>query len=523
MLGQSSKKHCKIVLISASSFTQEMFRQILLLRGIVKMTSRNFSLLRDKAYINGQWIAGSQGQQFEVRNPATGKPIGCAPDLNPDDVNGAISSANQAFQTWKNTTAKERSDLLRKWYNLLQQNANEIADIITAEAGKPKKEALGEVAYGNSFIEWFSEEARRIHGEVVESPNKTKEMVFIKQPIGVVGLITPWNFPIAMITRKAGAALAAGCTCVIKPAEDTPFTALAIAELAHQAGFPAGVINVVTCDRPNAADVGKTICTHKDIAGISFTGSTVVGKILYSHCATGIKKIGLELGGNAPFIVFNNANIEKAVAGAIASKFRNCGQTCVSANRFLIQENVVDEFVTKLSAQLDNLVCGDGANPQVNLGPLINDAQINKVESLVQDAVSKGAVVVKGGCRLKDLGQLFFAPTLLTNVTPKMRCYHEEIFGPVVQIITFKTEEEAINIANSTNSGLAGYFYSENISQAWRVARQIEVGMVGINEGIISCVEAAFGGVKESGFGREGSHHGIEEYTYIKYLCFGGL
>lgn len=487
------------------------------------MIARNLSLLKDKAYVNGEWVAGEGNDKFDVQNPATGKTIGSVANLSLNQVNYAIESANDAFRLWKNTSAKERSNLLRKWYELLVRHADEIADIVTAEAGKPKNEALGEVAYGNSFVEWFAEEARRIRGEVVEGPTKTKELVFVRQPIGVAGLITPWNFPIAMITRKAGAALAAGCTCVVKPAEDTPLTALALAELADKAGFPRGVFNVVTCDRSRAPDTGKLLCTDQNVAGISFTGSTAVGKILYSQCAVGVKRLALELGGNAPFIVFESADLDKAVDGAMASKFRNCGQTCVSANRFLVQETVLSNFVSKLSAKMDALVCGDGAKPGVTLGPLINDAQVTKVEQLVNDATSKGARVVKGGKRLTEHGKLFFQPTLLTNITSDMRCYHEEIFGPVVQIIPFKDEDEAIKIANSTNSGLAGYFYSENIYQAWRVARAVEVGMVGINEGMISCAEAAFGGIKESGFGREGSHHGMDEFTYVKYLCFGGL
>lgn len=383
--------------------------------------------------------------------------------------------------------------------------------------GKPKTEALGEVSYANSFIEWFAEEARRMSGEVADSPTRTKELVFIKQPIGVVGLITPWNFPIAMITRKAGAALAAGCTCVVRPAEDTPLTALAVADLASRAGIPRGVFNVVTSDRPNAASIGKLLCQHKDVAGISFTGSTEVGKILYAQCAMGVKRLALELGGNAPFIVFDSADLEKAADGAIASKFRNCGQTCVSANRFFVQSNIVNQFLEKLLHRVDTLIPGE------NLGPLINQAQLSKVSSIVADAVEKGAKVLRGAKALPDVGALFYSPTVLTGITPDMSVYSNEVFGPVVTIIPFETEAEAVRLANATNRGLAGYFYSENIRQAWRVARQLEVGMVGINEGIISTAEAAFGGIKESGFGREGSHHGIDDFTYIKYLCFGGL
>lgn len=475
------------------------------------------SLLRNKAYIDGRWVEGREKKSFKVFNPSDGTVVGKVPDLNIEDVSVAISAASEAFQTWRETPGKERGAILRKWYDLLNENADELADIVSAEAGKPKTEALGEVSYANSFIEWFSEEARRIAGEVVESPTRTKELVFVKRPIGVVGLITPWNFPIAMITRKAGAALAAGCTCVIKPAEDTPLTALAVAELAGRAGIPRGVLNVITSDRPNAAKVGKLLCQHRDIAGISFTGSTEVGKILYGQCAVGVKRLALELGGNAPFIVFSSADLDKAADGAIASKFRNCGQTCVSANRFFVQSDVVDAFLEKLLARVDSL------EPGKTLGPLINAAQMNKVTGIVQDAVGKGATIVRGGKPLPDVGKLFFAPTVLTGITPDMAVYNEEVFGPVVTIIPFETEAEAIRLANATDRGLAGYFYSENVRQAWRVARQLEVGMVGINEGIISTAEAAFGGIKESGFGREGSHHGIDDFTYIKYMCFGGL
>lgn len=499
-------------------------KSLLLINSSVKViNSRAFSLVKDKAFVNGKWIVGSQNQKFEVDNPATGQVVGSVPNLSVSDVEEAINYSAAAFQKWKTTTPKERSDLLRSWYNLLVKNTEGLAKIVTEESGKPYIEAVGEVKYGSSFIEWFSEESRRIHGEVIDGQAKSKQLVFLKQPIGVVGLITPWNFPIAMITRKAGAALAAGCTCIVKPAEDTPLTALALAELADQAGFPPGVINIVTCDRNNAASVGKLLCTHDSVAGISFTGSTDVGKILYSQCAHGVKRLSLELGGNAPFIVFKSANIDKAVEGAIASKFRNCGQTCVSSNRFLVEESVVEEFIGKLSSKMGTLICGNGSADNVTIGPLINKSQIVKVSSLVEEAVKKGAKVIKGGKRLQNLGELFYEPTILTNVKPNMTCYQQEIFGPVVQIIPFQTEEEAVKVANNTKSGLAGYFYSENINQIWRVAKALEVGMVGINEGIISCPEAAFGGIKESGIGREGSHHGIDDFVYLKYLCFGGL
>lgn len=490
---------------------------------VTKLCARTLKLLKNEGYIGGKWAAAKSGKTFEVFNPANGQVIGSVPDMNEEDVEDAILAAKKVFSEWKTTTSKERGILLRKWYNLVQDYSDDLAKIMTVEAGKPLAESLGEVAYGNSFIDWFAEEARRIHGEVVASPVKTKEMILIKQPVGVAALITPWNFPLAMITRKAGAALAAGCTCVIKPAEDTPFTALALAELADKAGIPDGVINVVTASRENAPAVGKLFCESPSVAAISFTGSTEVGKLLYRQSSSGIKRIGLELGGNAPFIVFNSADLDKAVAGAVASKFRNCGQTCVSANRFIIQDDVFDTFVKKLQDKMAAFKIGNGLEPKTTLGPLINKAQVNKVQRMVDDAVKKGAKVVYGGKRASDFGELFFQPTLLVNVTPDMLCYNEEIFGPIVVCIKFQTEQEAVDIGNSTTRGLAGYFYSNDVAQVWRVAKQMEVGMVGINEGIISSAEAAFGGIKESGIGREGSHYGIEEFIYVKYLCFGNL
>ncbi|XP_050433262.1 succinate-semialdehyde dehydrogenase, mitochondrial [Adelges cooleyi] len=476
-----------------------------------------------KAYVNGQWYDAKSGKTFDVINPATGKAIATVPDLDASDVQVAINAANDAFKTWKKTTAKERSDLLRNWYNILVDNKEYLAEIVTAEAGKPLAESLGEVAYGNSFVEWFSEEARRNYGEYVPSPIKSKEILMIRQPLGPVGLITPWNFPIAMITRKASAALAAGCTCVIKPAENTPIMALVLAKFAEDAGIPKGVINVVTASRANTPQVGQLLCESPDIYGISFTGSTEVGKLLYKQCSSTVKRIGLELGGNAPFIVFEGADVDKAVAGAMASKFRNCGQTCVSANRFIIQNKIFPEFVTKLQSAMEKLVIGNGKDSGVNMGPLINMSQVEKVDRIVNDAKSKGATIVMGGNRAQTFGERFYEPTLITDVKENMACYVEEIFGPVAVCIGFDTEEEGLKIANSTNRGLAGYFYSNDLSQVWRVTKALEVGMVGVNEGIISSTEAAFGGVKESGLGREGSSHGMEEYTEIKYVCFGNI
>ncbi|XP_065352458.1 succinate-semialdehyde dehydrogenase [NADP(+)] GabD isoform X2 [Cloeon dipterum] len=482
---------------------------------------RNMSLVRSLAFVNNQWVPASSGETFEVTNPANGQVLGQVPDMDVDDTEQAVNVAFEAFKTWEHTTAKERSVLLRKWYNLLEDNKDEIAQIMTAESGKPLSEAAGEVAYANGFIDWFSEEARRIPGEIVASPTQTKEMMMIRRPIGVAALITPWNFPAAMITRKAGAALAAGCTCVIKPAEDTPLTALAMADLAAKAGIPKGVINVVTCSRKKAAEVGRVLCTSPQVAGLSFTGSTNVGKLLYEQCASTVKRVSLELGGNAPFIVFESADLEAAVKGAIACKFRNCGQTCVSANRLFVQESIFNQFVAKLEEAVKGLKVGDGAAAGVTQGPLINDAQATKVKQLVEDAVKKGAKVHLGGKPASEMGARYFQPTIISDVDHSMRVYNEEIFGPVAVCIPFKSEEEVLAIANSTRSGLAGYFYSNNLSQIWRVAKRLEVGMVGINEGLLSAPEAAFGGIKESGIGREGSHYGIEEYSYIKYLCFG--
>lgn len=486
-------------------------------------SSRNMHLLQDKAFVNGRWIAAASNNTFQVTNPADGCVIGVVPDMNTADVQQAIGAAKSAFDSWQNTTAKERGKILRKWFDLMEQNGDELAKIMTAESGKPITESKGEVVYGNSFIDLYAEEARRINGEIIQSPMPSKKILIERQPIGVAALITPWNFPHAMITRKAGAALAAGCTVVVKPAEDTPLTALALAKLAEEAGVPQGVFNVITCDRKNASDVGNLLCTSDDVAGVSFTGSTAVGKILYRQCAQGIKRLGLELGGNAPLVVFNSANLAVAVNGTMASKFRNCGQTCVSANRLLIQSKIYDSYVDELSKAIKGLKQGRGDEAGVTAGPLINKAQFDKVSALVKDALDKGAKAVVGGKPAPQLGDLFYEPTMLVNVTSDMRVYNEEVFGPIATVLKFETEEEGIKIANSTNSGLAGYFFSEDVNQIFRVARKMEVGMVGVNEGLISCAEAAFGGIKESGLGREGSHHGIEEYTYYKYVCVGNL
>lgn len=489
----------------------------------LEMSTRSFAQVTQKAYINGTWVNAIDQKTFDVMNPADNSIFGTVPNMNVADVEKAIEGAYNAFYRWQELPAKERSHYLRKWFNLMTLRSEELARVMTLESGKPLREAKGEVAYGNSYVEFYAEEARRINGEILQSPTKTNQMFLMRQPIGVVGLITPWNFPHAMLARKAAAALAAGCTCVIKPAEDTPLTALAMAKLAEEAGIPNGVLNVVTCDRDNAPNVGKLLCTSPQIAGISFTGSTEVGKILYANCAPGIKRIGLELGGNAPFIVFPTANVDHAVKGAVQSKFRNCGQTCVSSNRFFVHASVHDEFVEKFKKEIEKLVVGFGLQKEVTIGPLINLQQSRKVEDFVSDAIAKGAKLVVGGSTLSDLGPLYFQPTLLTNITCDMKVYKEEVFGPVAVIMCFETEEEVMKLANDTPRGLAGYFYSQDIAQIFRVTKHLECGMVGVNEGMISAAEAAFGGIKESGLGREGSEHGIDEYVYIKYMCLGNL
>ncbi|XP_058814029.1 succinate-semialdehyde dehydrogenase [NADP(+)] GabD [Topomyia yanbarensis] len=491
----------------------------------ISLIRRTMHLQQNQAFVNGKWVGARSGETFEITNPANEQVIGTVPDMDVDDVNEAIGSAYDAFydKGWHNSTAKERAALLKKWFHLLEINRQEIARIMTAESGKPIAESLGEISYGNSFVEWFAEEARRIYGEIVPTPQANRQMMLVKQPVGVAGLITPWNFPHAMITRKASAAIAAGCTVVIKPAEDTPLTALALTKLAEEAGFPKGVFNVITSSRKNAASIGELLCKSEKVAAISFTGSTEVGRLLYKQCSDGIKRIGLELGGNAPFIVFSSADLDKAVTGAMNSKFRNCGQTCISANRFLIQDEIHDEFIARLTEKIKALKIGDGSHDGVQIGPLINHSQVNKVTEFVEDAKQKGAHVVYGGHQLSQHGALFFEPTIITHLRDDMRLYKEEIFGPVVSVIRFKTEEEALQIANASQRGLAGYFYSNDLNQVFRVSKLLETGMIGINEGLISSAEAAFGGIKESGIGREGSKYGIDEYVYIKYLCYGSL
>lgn len=481
------------------------------------------SFFKDKAYVNGEWVSASSGATFEVTNPATGAVLGRVPDMDAKDTEKAIQAAYQAFQSWKKTTAKERSTALKKFYQLMMDNKDELAKLITTENGKPLAEAHGEIAYGAGFAEWFAEEARRIQGDIVPSPMPSKRILVLKQPVGVCGMITPWNFPNAMITRKACAALAAGCTVVIKPGEDTPYSALALCELAEQAGFPKGVFNVVTCDRGNVSAVGKMLCESPLVSLISFTGSSNVGKVLIRQSADTVKKCSMELGGNAPFIVFDSADVDAAVTGAMASKFRCTGQTCVCANRFLVQEGIYDKFISKFAEAIDSqLKVGDGMATGITQGPLINKKAVDKVDSMVKEAISQGAKVVRGAKR-SSCGENFYEPTLIQDVNMKMQCAKEEIFGPVAGVLKFKTEEEALMIANGVSAGLAGYLYSGDLAQIWRVAEGLEYGIVGVNEGLFSTPEAPFGGYKESGLGREGGSYGIEEYVEVKYMCIGGV
>ena len=474
-------------------------------------------LFRQECYINGHWVASDK--RIEVTNPATGVVIGSIPSLGQKETAEAIKGAEIAQKEWAKTPAKQRGQIMRRWFDLMMHHQDDLARIMTAEQGKPFAEAKGEITYGASFVEFFAEEARRIYGETVPSPWPNGRIIVIRQPVGVVAAITPWNFPNAMITRKAAAALAAGCAFVVKPSEETPFSAFALAELAEQAGIPKGVFSVIT---GVAKDIGGEMTSNPIVRAISFTGSTAVGKLLMAQCASTVKKIGLELGGNAPFIVFDDADLDAAVQGAMLSKYRNAGQTCVCANRMLVQDGVYDAFVTKLTEAVNRLKVGDGFGEGVTTGPLINAKAIKKVEEHVADAVAKGGTVTTGGKR-HALGGSFFEPTIIRDVTTDMLVAREETFGPVAPIFRFKTEEEAIAMANDTEFGLACYFYTRDIGRVWRVGEALEYGMVGINEGIISTAEAPFGGVKESGVGREGSIHGVDEYVEIKYMLMGGL
>ena len=473
----------------------------------------------EKAYIDGQWVDADSKATINVINPATGDLIGAVPKMGAAETRRAIESANNALPAWRDKTAKERAKILRNWFDLIMKNQESLAQLMTAEQGKPLVESRGEIAYAASFIEWFGEEAKRVYGETIPPHGADKRLVVIKQPIGVCAAITPWNFPAAMITRKVGPALAAGCTIVLKPASQTPFSALALCQLAEEAGVPAGVFSCVT---GSAAEIGGELSSNPIVKKLSFTGSTEIGKLLMAQCATTVKKTSMELGGNAPFIVFDDADLDEAVKGAIISKYRNAGQTCVCANRIMAQDTIYDAFVEKLAKAVSTLKVGNGAEDGTIIGPLIDDKALAKVEEHVNDAISKGGKLVIGGKR-HALGRSFFEPTVVSGATKDMLAFREETFGPLAPVFKFSTEAEAIEMANDTEFGLAAYFYGQNISRIWRVAEALEYGMVGINEGLISTEVAPFGGVKESGLGREGSKHGIEDYLEMKYLCMGGI
>ena len=476
------------------------------------------SLLKTDALINGQWVSGSQ--RFDVHDPALGIKLADVANLGPTEAEAAIAAANAAWPAWRNKTGKERSIILRKWFDLLIAHQDDLGRILTAEQGKPFIEGRGEIVYGASFVEWYAEEAKRVHGETLPQWDNNRRLMVIKQPIGVCAAITPWNFPLAMITRKVAPALAAGCTVIIKPAELTPLSALAAGELAMRAGIPAGVLNIITADEAGSIAIGKTLCESEVVRHISFTGSTEVGRILMAQSAPTVKKMSLELGGNAPFIVFDDADIDSAVDGAMASKYRNAGQTCVCANRIYVQDGVYDKFVEKFAAKVRGLKVGNGFEAGVHIGPLIEDAALQKVQRHVQDAVAKGGKVLAGG---KALQGQFFEPTLITEATADMLCAQEETFGPFAPVFRFKTEQEVIGMANDTIYGLACYFYSRDIGRIYRVSESLEFGMVGVNVGVLATEHVPFGGVKQSGLGREGSHHGMDDYVEIKYLCIGDV
>jgi len=476
---------------------------------------RDAALFRQSCYVDGAWIAAASGDTIAVDNPATGAVVGTVPKLSASETRAAIDAAGRALPAWRKKTAKERSSALRKWHDLMLEHQDDLAHLMTTEQGKVLAESKGEVAYAASFLEWFAEEAKRVYGDTIPAHQSDKRILVIKQPVGVVACITPWNFPLAMITRKVGPAIAAGCTVVLKPASETPFSALALAELAERAGIPKGVFNVVT---GSAVEIGGELTSNPVVRKLSFTGSTQIGKLLMAQCATTVKNLSLELGGNAPFIVFDDADLDAAVEGAIASKYRNTGQTCVCVNRMYVQGSVYDAFAAKLSEAVGRLKPGPGLEPGVTQGPLINDQAVAKVEEHIADAVNKGARVVLGGHR-HTLGGRFFEPTVLVDLNQSMSIAREETFGPVAALFRFGTEDEAMSLANATEFGLAAYFYGRDIGRVWRVAEALEAGMVGINTGLISTEVAPFGGIKESGLGREGSKYGIDEYLEVKYLC----
>jgi len=487
--------------------------------GLPPLPLKDPKLFREQCYMDGAWIDADSRKSLAVNNPATGEIVGNVPMMGAAEARRAIEAANRAWPAWRAKTAKERAALLRKWFDLMMANQDDLGLLLTTEQGKPLAEAKGEIAYGASFIEWFAEEGKRVYGDVIPQHQADKRILVLKQPIGVAAMITPWNFPNAMITRKAGPALAAGCTVVLKPAGATPFSALALAELAERAGIPKGVFNVITGD---SKTIGAELCANPLVRKLSFTGSTEIGRVLMRQSADTVKKLSLELGGNAPFIVFDDADIDAAVEGAIASKYRNAGQTCVCANRIYVQDAVYDAFAAKLAAKVKGFTVGAGNEPGVVIGPLIDAQGLAKVEEHVADATAKGAKVMLGGKR-HSRGGLFFEPTILTGVTQAMRVSREETFGPVAPLFRFKTDDEAIAMANDTEFGLAGYFYARDMARIWRVAEAMETGMVCVNSGILSNEIAPFGGIKQSGLGREGSKYGIEEYLEIKYLMLGGI
>ncbi|KAI1175580.1 Aldehyde/histidinol dehydrogenase [Nemania sp. FL0916] len=476
----------------------------------------------DVCYVNGEWVKAASGKTFEVHDPATGKLVGTCPEFDTKDTEKAIAAAAEAFKSFRTKTGRERSKLLRQWYDLVMENSEDLARLITLENGKPFADAKGEVNYAASFFEWFSEEAPRAYGDSIPATVPGNRVVTLKQPVGVCGLITPWNFPAAMITRKIGPALAAGCTTVCKSPSETPFTSLALAELAHRAGIPKGVVNVVTSLK-NTPEVGETLTTHPTIQKVSFTGSTGVGKLLMKQASSTLKILSMELGGNAPFIVFDDADVDAAVAGAIASKFRSSGQTCVCANRIYVQKGIYDEFSKKFTEKVKGFKVGHGFDEGITHGPLIHDRAVSKADAHVRDAEQKGAKVVVGGQKMPDLGTNFYQPTVITGMTKDMAIACEETFGPVAGLFPFETEQEVVDLANAAEVGLAGYFFSRDLERITRVAESLQVGMVGVNTGLISDVASPFGGVKQSGFGREGSKYGIEEYQHIKSITYGGM
>jgi succinate-semialdehyde dehydrogenase/glutarate-semialdehyde dehydrogenase len=484
-----------------------------------KLALKDTQLFRTQCFVDGEWCNADSGKTFAVHDPATGALIAEVPEMGASETRRAIDAAHAAQPGWRKLSAKQRANILRKYFELVMAAQDDLAALLTAEQGKPLPEAKGEIAYGAAFFEWFSEEARRVYGDLIPPPVNDRRIVVLKEPIGVVGAITPWNFPNAMITRKIAPALAAGCTVVLKPAEQTPLSALALAELALRAGVPRGVLNIVTGDAPA---IGGELTGNAKVRKLTFTGSTEVGKLLMKQCASTVKKVSLELGGNAPFIVFDDADLDAAADGAIATKYRNAGQTCVSANRLLVQDKVYDAFAHKLAERARKLTVGNGMEPGVTIGPLIDAAAIAKVKSHVQDALQHGAKLLLGG-KPHAAGALFFEPTVLADVTPSMRVAREETFGPVAPLLRFKDEAEAVAIANDSNAGLAAYFYGRDLGRVWRVAEALEYGMVGVNTGMISSEVAPFGGMKESGIGREGSKYGIDDFVEIKYVCMAGI